>query len=425
MGHRTIKSGYQNFAERVNRFPQGAPATALLYKILKILMTEEEAQLASQFPIRPFNLKRISKIWKKSEAESRKILDRFADRGLIVDIDTESEPQYMLPPPMAGFIEFSLMRIREDIDQKQLSMLLHEYINVEQDFILDLFDVGEAQLVRTFVQEPALTPELSLEVLDYERATEVVKNASHIAVGTCYCRHKMHHAGTACDAPLDNICLSFNTPAASLIKHKIARKIDVVEGLDILQKAYDCNLAQFGENERNKTSFICNCCPCCCEVSLAARSFGIVQPANPSNFIAKIENEKCIGCGKCDPLCPVGAFHLEETTHDEHRTRKKAILDEGACVGCGVCIRNCPTKALKLEKRPGDKIFTPVTSTHRIVLAAINKGKLQNLIFDNHALWSHRTMAAILGVILKLPPIKQIMASKQMKSRYLDRLLKE
>jgi hypothetical protein len=45
------------------------------------------------------------------------------------------------------------------------------------------------------------------------------------------------------------------------------------------------------------------------------------------------------------------------------------------------------------------------------------------LIFDNAALSSHRAMAAILGVILKMPPIKQAMASRQMKSRYLEALI--
>ncbi|HCD45937.1 MAG TPA: (Fe-S)-binding protein, partial [Lachnoclostridium sp.] len=36
---------------------------------------------------------------------------------------------------------------------------------------------------------------------------------------------------------------------------------------------------------------------------------------------------------------------------------------------------------------------------------------------------NHRAMAAVLGVILKLPPLKQMMASKQFKSIYLDKLL--
>lgn len=57
----------------------------------------------------------------------------------------------------------------------------------------------------------------------------------------------------------------------------------------------------------------------------------------------------------------------------------------------------------------------------------INRGEimshLQNLIFDNRAFGSHRAMAAILSVILKLPPIKQAMASKQMKSVYLEKLI--
>jgi len=57
------------------------------------------------------------------------------------------------------------------------------------------------------------------------------------------------------------------------------------------------------------------------------------------------------------------------------------------------------------------------------VLMAIERGKLQNLVFDNQALASHRAMAAVLGVILKLPPLKQAMASRQMKSRYLETLI--
>jgi hypothetical protein len=56
-------------------------------------------------------------------------------------------------------------------------------------------------------------------------------------------------------------------------------------------------------------------------------------------------------------------------------------------------------------------------------MMAIEKGMLQELIFDNQALESHRAMAAVLGVILKLPPLKQAVASKQMKSVYLGKLL--
>jgi hypothetical protein len=55
---------------------------------------------------------------------------------------------------------------------------------------------------------------------------------------------------------------------------------------------------------------------------------------------------------------------------------------------------------------------------------AIERGTLQDCIFDNRALLSHRAMAAILGVILRLPPLKQAMATEQMRSRYLVSILK-
>jgi len=58
------------------------------------------------------------------------------------------------------------------------------------------------------------------------------------------------------------------------------------------------------------------------------------------------------------------------------------------------------------------------------VLMAIERGKLQNLIFDNRVLWSHRALAALLGSILKLSPVKQLLASQQMKSIYLESIIK-
>ena len=84
----------------------------------------------------------------------------------------------------------------------------------------------------------------------------------------------------------------------------------------------------------------------------------------------------------------------------------------------------CPADSLRLTSRP-ERVITPVNSTHRVVLQAIERGMLQDLIFDNRALFSHRAMAAILGVILKLPPITRAMASQQVRSRYLEALIRK
>jgi ferredoxin len=101
---------------------------------------------------------------------------------------------------------------------------------------------------------------------------------------------------------------------------------------------------------------------------------------------------------------------------------KKAKVDEDICLGCGVCLRTCSHNGLSLRSRPG-RVITPLNSTHRVIMMAIERGDLQNLIFDNRVLWNHRALAAVLGVILRLPPIKRGMAREQFKSSYLETMI--
>lgn len=421
MAHHLVKKSYHRLADRLNRFPQGAPQSKLLFQILEMLFSEKEARLVSLMPIKPFTAKKAGRIWKKSLTETQVILNDLADRGILVDIEKNRETIYVLPPPMAGFFEFSLMRVRDDIDQKLLSELFYQYLNVEEDFIRELFTKGDTRLGRTFVHEPVLSDKNALYVLDYERVTEVIKTASHIGLGICYCRHKMAHVDRACKAPTD-ICMTFNNTAASLIRHGIVRQVDVVECMDLLHKAYEHNLVQFGENVRNNVSFICNCCACCCDALIAARRFAIMGPVHTTNFIPKLNNNACAGCGKCVTACPVEAMGLVSANNPHKPKQKKSRLTENICLGCGLCVRVCPNDAISLKSRK-KRVITPLNGTHRAVVSAIERGKLQNLFFDNQALLSHRALAAILGVILKLPPIKQILASNQIKSRYLEYLI--
>jgi ferredoxin len=118
----------------------------------------------------------------------------------------------------------------------------------------------------------------------------------------------------------------------------------------------------------------------------------------------------------------VEAMTLVSSNDPHHPKMKKAKVDEDACLGCGVCLRTCSQDGLSLRSRP-QRVLTPVNSVHRCVLMAIERGDLQNLIFDNRVLWNHRALAAVLGVILRLSPIKQALASQQVKSRYLEYLV--
>jgi ferredoxin len=422
MAHRTSRSGYDALVQRLNKYPQGAPPSELLFRILKLLMTEREASLVALVPIKPFTARTAARAWKTGLAEAQKTLDALASRALLIDAPGRKNRYYILPPPMAGFFEFSMMRLRGDVDQKLLAQLYYQYITVEEDFIKALFTQGETQLGRVFVNEPVLSNENALHVLDYERASEVIETASHRGIGICYCRHKMEHAGRACAAPRE-ICMTFNTTAGSLVRHGYARAVDVAEGLALLDEARERNLVQFGENVRNRVSFICNCCGCCCEAMIAQRRFGSLHPVHTTNFLPVVDRVACTGCGACVAACPVEAMTLVAANDPLHPQKKAAKVDERVCLGCAVCVRVCRTKSLALASRP-ERVITPLDSVHRAVLMAVERGKLQNLIFDNQVLASHRAMAAVLGAILRLPPVKMAMASRQMKSRYLEALVR-
>ena len=424
MAHHTAKDGFHKFADRLNLFPQGAPPTDLLFKTLRVLVTEDEAAWLSQVPIRPFKAEKAASAWRVDLAEARRRLDDLSGKCILLDMPAEDdEVLYILPPPMAGFVEFSLMRLRGDVDQKLLSEMFYQYITVEEDFIKDLMVRDGTPVGRAYVNEKALPDDNSLYVLDYERASSIIRDAAHIAVGMCYCRHKASHTVGACDAPMD-ICMTFGDTADSLIRHEYARRVDASECLSLLEEAYAHNLVQFGENVQRQPSFICNCCGCCCEALTAARKFGLMNPVETTNFLPSVASSLCTGCGKCVNVCPVEALGLVSANDPAKPGRRIARLDERVCLGCGVCVRSCPASGALLLKPRANRVVTPVNSVHRIVMMAIERGKLQNLIFDNQAHLSHRAMAAILGVILRLPPIKQVLASNQMKSRYLVSLIK-
>lgn len=422
MSHLSTKRKYNSLIERLNRFPQGAPPSELLYKILGLLFTEQEASLVGQLPVLPFTAAKAARLWQLREVEAARVLEGLADRGLMLDIEREDEKLYVLPPPVSGFFGFSLMRTRGDLDQEALSELLYRYLNKEEAFVSELYNQGETKFGRILVDEDQIPEARITQVYDYERASEVIRDAVRIGVGSCACRQKMKLLGHGCGAD-SQLCMTFDSVADALVRHGHAREISKSECRDLLQKAREQNLVQFGENAREGVSFICNCCSCCCESLTVARKFAALHPVHTTNFQPELRAELCDGCGKCADVCPVEAVNLVSAHDPKLPGKRKCVLELSRCLGCGVCSRACHQRALVLTSRE-PRVVTPLDSAHRVVLMAIERGKLQHLIWDNHALFSHRMMATIIGVILRLPSVKQALAKRQLGSKYLDFMIK-
>ena len=415
MGHLTPKT-YHRLQRRLDRAPQGAPASETLSRILEVFFTEEEAQVVSLLPIDIFTLDQAAGLLKRSNTETKMILDTLADKGLLVDIATGSTQAYMTPFTFAGFFEFSLMRLDERFDKRLLSALYYQYFNVEDAFVRTIFSL-EPAIYRTLVQEAAIDERDRAVVLDYERASHLIETATCITLGTCYCRHKMQHMGKACDNPQD-VCLTLNGVAESLSKHGIARQIDRAEARKVLDQCIGLGLVQLGDNVQDGVNFICNCCSCCCEPLLAYRRLGYNARVT-TNFVSIYAKDGCNACSACVDQCPVEAIKVER----DAKGKDQPVVDDSRCIGCGVCVRFCQTGCLALARRK-ETAFVPKDTFERVLLSAVDTGKLQNFLFDNYPLLTRDVMRRFLGVFLSLPPVKRLLVQRQVRSRFLAAITK-
>jgi ferredoxin len=87
------------------------------------------------------------------------------------------------------------------------------------------------------------------------------------------------------------------------------------------------------------------------------------------------------------------------------KKKKDTIIDTSICLGCGVCALNCNNGAATLAKRE-KRVLHPETTFERVILQSLERGTLQNQIFDNPQSITQKFMRGFVGGFLKLPPVK-------------------
>ncbi len=106
MAHHTIKSGFSQLIDRLDRFPQGAPPSKLLNQILKMLFSEKEAELVSLLPIKPFTVEKASRIWKMDMLSAQNALNELADGPSLLILSRMGSLFTLCRPPWRAFLSF-------------------------------------------------------------------------------------------------------------------------------------------------------------------------------------------------------------------------------------------------------------------------------------------------------------------------------
>ncbi|MCK5242362.1 4Fe-4S binding protein [bacterium] len=421
MGHMVAKDVYKQLGKKIDGLSVRVPWNNDFYSLLKELYSLEEAELLIKMPYALSTLNRVQAITGWEATSLQKILENLCFKGLVIDLYLKDTYYYMPSPMVIGIYEFTMMRTGEPANSKKRAELLNTYINSPDTFWAANFSQQQkTSFMRTLPHEEIIHVSEYMEILDYEKATALVESFDKFAIATCSCRHEKHHLGEkTCSTPLE-MCSSFGQAADYLVRRGLAKKVSKSKMLENLAHAKELGLVFNADNIQNKIMYICLCCKCCCTALSGISRHGFSNAIVTSNYLAHCDQDLCTGCGKCVKACPIDVITLEDVKVSEGSKPKKHVtIDHKLCLGCGVCGLKCPTHAITLKHRP-KKVIHPETTFERVILQCLERGTLQNQIFDNPQSITEKTMRAVLGAFLNLPAVKRSLMSNTLRSVFLS-----
>ncbi|MDW7675803.1 MAG: 4Fe-4S dicluster domain-containing protein [Bacillota bacterium] len=366
LGHLGVSKNqvYLALAQRLDKNPIGAPLNETLMKILYILYSEIEAEIGKSFPSGFTTIDKLAQVTGIEISQLENHLHNMADKGLIVDIPRNGQTYYLLNPLVIGFFEYTFMRVSDKLPLKDLAELFEAYHHEEG--VAKEFFGANTKLFQTWAYESLMPEDVETEVVSYEKASEMIRDAGHGSLTMCYCRHQASHLGTVCNAPIEDVCMSLGGASEWLVRRGFARPATVDELLRVLEKTEKLGLVHLADNVQKKPAYICNCCGCCCGALRTINEHNFLS-VHPSNFIPEINSEACSGCGTCVKRCHINAIELNNNN--------LAAIKSERCIGCGACIKGCKKKAIKLVQRK-DIYVPPKDKKSQMLQIAMEKDKL-------------------------------------------------
>ena len=235
-------------------------------------------------------------------------LKKLRTAGVIRTRTVSGKECWYYPIWVPGIME-GVLSNREQCDRYPvLGECFEAYTRIRVSMLAPFMDVG-MNLMRVIPVQSAI--ENNSRKASYDEVAKLIEDAWAVSVGPCSCRRARRLMGEGCGHLEEDMCMYLNDNAVNYSQTGSHRLISKEEAYEILKRAEDNGLV----HELNVTpgyddsTAICNCCGCSC-FALRIASYFHAPDAIRTNYIAKVDKDKCVACGQCVENCQLNAVRL-------------------------------------------------------------------------------------------------------------------
>ncbi|MEG0035598.1 MAG: FAD-dependent oxidoreductase, partial [Oscillospiraceae bacterium] len=296
------------------------------YYCLEPVVSDEMAEAALGMKRREYiSAKKLAPKCKKSVEETQKLLLQLEDVGVIESRTTNGYDEFMLPIYVPGIFELMVLNKEQAEKHPQISRAFEQFTRDRIGPLAPNMPLGNGAM-RVIPVETALdggTRQASYEEISYW----LDKYDPSISVGDCQCRRSRRLMGEGCGHLEEDMCIIVGDTAESCIRTGKTRRVTKQEALDIIKRAEENGLMHQVTNMDgpDKIFAICNCCVCSCFALRTSQYFNAPNMSR-SNYLAKVDKEKCVACGQCVETCPANAVKLGQKLCTEKPIKLKETL---------------------------------------------------------------------------------------------------
>ena len=279
------------------------------YRILDPIVDDDMCSVMMRMRLETdFSAEDLAKKTRKSLDFVQMQCDKLVKAGVIRTRVRSGVLCYYYPIWVPGIME-GILSNREQCDaHPELGACFEEYTRIRVGMLAPMLGNG-VNFMRVMPVMSAI--ENDTHKASYDEISTLIEKAWAISVGPCSCRRSRRLMGEGCGHLEEDMCLYLNDNAISFSKNGEHRLITKEEAYEILRRAEDNGLV----HEVNQAlgfddvTAICNCCGCSCYALRIAELFRSPNGVS-SNFIARVDKDKCVACGQCVENCQTNAVRL-------------------------------------------------------------------------------------------------------------------